>query len=577
MAFGEALDRPSRTSIQSTSNFCKGVQQFCSHTRFKMTFPVRISVHVNHPLGPWRQIYRFFGTDEINYVYMKDGEKLISKLGSLGGQQHQVFFRAHNQFTTGAGVHALKWGSTNAYTESDAGEPLYDWTVLDRIYDTYLAENVKPYVQFGFMPQALSTRPKPYQHKWTPTAPYSDIFTGWAYPPKDYKKWEDLVYNWTQHCVERYGVSECESWYWETWNEPDMEYWMGTPEEFYALNDHTVAGVRRALPNAKIGGPEITGRGQDFLQKFLQHCVDGKNAATGDSGCELDFSSFHAKGKPEYMPETKHVRMDVAQQLREIDASMAVIASFPQFKDKPIIIGESDPEGAAAAQGPQLAYRNGTLYSSYTAASFARKHDLSDRHGVNLEGAITWAFEFEDQPYFAGFRVLASNDIDLPVLNIFRMFAKMGGERLQSQSSGQIGLDDLLREGVRGDADVGAIASRDGDTVSIMVWHYHDDDLTGPAAAVELRLERMKWQHDSGAGKLTHLRVDFDHSNSYTQWLSLGSPQEPSTEEYKQLQSAATLATYRGETAVKQEEGYSILSFELPRQGVSLLMLEGME
>src|ERR1700712_5030498 len=122
-----------------------------------MTFHVQISIHGDKPVRKWRQIYRFFGTDEINYVYMKDGEKLISKLGSLG--QHQVFFRAHNQFTTGAGVHALKWGSTNAYTENVDGEAVYDWSILDRIYDTYLAGNVKPYVQFGFMPEALSTHP----------------------------------------------------------------------------------------------------------------------------------------------------------------------------------------------------------------------------------------------------------------------------------------------------------------------------------------------------------------------------------------------------------------------------------
>ena len=79
------------------------------------------------------------------------------------------------------------------------------------------------------------------------------------------------------------------------------------------------------------------------------------------------------------------------------------------MKSMPVIIGESDPEGCAACQGPHLAYRNGTMYSSYTAASFARKHDLADRHGINLEGALTWAFEFEDQRYFAGFRALASN------------------------------------------------------------------------------------------------------------------------------------------------------------------------
>lgn len=540
-----------------------------------MSFPVKVSVHGDQCLGPWRQIYRFFGCDEINYVYMKDGEKLLKKLGSLGDEQ--VFFRAHNQFTTGKGVHALKWSSTNAYNEDADGKAVYDWTILDRIYDTYLATNVKPYVQFGFIPEALSTHPEPYQHEWTSTSHYLEIFTGWTYPPKDYKKWEDLVFEWTKHCVERYGASECESWYWETWNEPDMEYWMGTPEEFYTLNDHTVAAVRRALPKAKLGGPEITGGGQDFLQKFLQHCVDGKNAATGERGCQLDFSSFHAKGKPEYIEEAKHVRMNVAHQLKEIDASLAVIASFPEFKNKPIVIGESDPEGAAAAQGPQLAYRNGTLYSSYTAASFARKHDLADKHDSNLEGAITWAFEFEDQPYFAGFRVLATNDIDLPVLNVFRMFAKMSGVRLRTHSSCQLALQKLLDEGVRADPDVGAIAARDGSTLAVMVWHYHDDDLAGPTAAVELQLEDLRWNHDSSDEKLTHYRVDFDHSNSYTHWLKMDSPQAPSAAEYKLLQDAARLTIYSGDTFVRTQSDTSTMSFELPRQGVSLIVLEGVE
>src|SRR5213076_849697 len=114
--------------------------------------------------------------------------------------------------------------------------------------------------------------------------------------------------------------------------------------------------------------------------------------------------------------------------LRAIDSSFAIIASFPELKSKPIVIGESDPDGCAACSArvyPPNGYRNGGLYASYTAASFARKHDLADRHGVNLEGALTWAFEFEDQPYFAGFRVMASNGLTLPVFNVHRMMAKM--------------------------------------------------------------------------------------------------------------------------------------------------------
>ena len=87
------------------------------------------------------------------------------------------------------------------------------------------------------MPEALSTKPVPYQHSWTPGG-RSSISTGWAYPPRDYKKWAELVYQWVRHAVDRYGRAEVETWYWEVWNEPNIFYWRGTPEEYHRLYDH---------------------------------------------------------------------------------------------------------------------------------------------------------------------------------------------------------------------------------------------------------------------------------------------------------------------------------------------------
>lgn len=171
------------------------------------------------------------------------------------------------------------------------------------------------------------------------------------------------------------------------------------------MHDHAAAAVRRAIPNARVGGPEIAGGfskdSVGYLRGFLDHCVNGTNVATGEKGSQLDFLSFHAKGQPEYLVD--HVRMGISHQLKDIDGGFSVIASYPTLKEKPIVIGESDPEGAAAAIAPELGYRNGTMYSSYTAASFARKHDIADKHGVNFAGALTWAFEFEDQPYLRAF------------------------------------------------------------------------------------------------------------------------------------------------------------------------------
>ena len=524
------------------------------------SFPVAIRVDAGQPLGELAPIWRFFGADEPNYAHMKDGRKLLRALGEL--RPKEVYLRTHNLLTTGDGTPALKWGSTNAYTEDAAGRPVYDWTILDRIFDTYLERGVRPYVEIGFMPRALSTKPAPYQHEWRPGLPYDAIYTGWGYPPRDYSRWAELVYRWVRHCVERYGEAEVATWYWETWNEANIGYWQGTPEEFLKLHDHAIAAVRRALPSARVGGPDMAGSDPKFLRAFLSHCLG--------EGTPLDFVAFHAKGRPRYVDG--HVRMGIAEHLATIDQGFATIASFPKLKRTPIVIGESDPEGCAACQGPQLAYRNGTMYSSYTAASFARKHELAERHGVRLEGALTWAFEFEDQPYFAGFRALSSNGLALPVLNVFRMFSKMGGQRVAAESSARVPLERILAEGVRGAADVAALASREANRLAVLVWHYHDDDVPGPAAAVELSLSGPP--DVVGSAKVAHYRIDEHHSNAYAAWKRMGSPIAPDRDQYRELEKTSALALLDSPAPARVERGAATPHFTLPRQGVSLLTIE---
>jgi xylan 1,4-beta-xylosidase len=532
------------------------------------SFAVSMRVDASSVRGPLKPIWRFFGADEPNYAYMKDGRKLIAEQGKLAPRR--VFFRAHNLLTTGDGTPALKWGSTNAYTEDSQGNPVYDWTIVDRIFDTYLQRGVKPYVQIGFMPQALSITPEPYRHNWTPEAKYDEIYTGWAYPPKDYKKWGDLAYEWAKHCVQKYGRAEVERWYWQTWNEANIGYWRGTPGEFRKLHDYAIDGVRRALPTAKVGGPDSAGHGGQWMRDLLEHQLRGTNHATGKIGTPIDFLSFHAKGRPTFLDG--HVRMGISAQLATIDEGFRIVASFPELKPKPIIIGESDPEGCAACQGPQLRYRNTTMYSSYTAASFARKHDLAERHGVNLEGAVTWAFEFEDQPYFAGFRALATNGIVLPVFNAFRMFSKMGSQRIAATSDSAVDLETMLKVGVRERPDVAALASRDGRRVTVLAWHYHDDDVAGPAAEVSLTVEGIGAK--AGSAKLKHFRIDAEHSNAYAAWLRMGSPEKPSPAQYAALEKASELAELTGPSRADVKGGRATIAFTLPRQAVSLLVID---
>jgi xylan 1,4-beta-xylosidase len=533
--------------------------------------PVRIHVDAGARSGPMAPMWAMFGYDEPNYTYTDNGKKLLSELAGLSPVP--VYVRAHNLLTSGDGTPALKWGSTNAYTEDADGRPKYDWTIVDRIFDAYVQRKMKPLVEIGFMPEALSTHPQPYKHDWK-AGTNAPLYTGWSYPPKDYNRWRDIVSEWARHSIQRYGKSEVESWYWEVWNEPDIGYWHGTPEEYQTLYDYAADGLKRVLPAARIGGPTVTGpngaRTQAFLRDFLEHCARGTNAATGRTGAPLDYISFHAKGAPRVVDG--HVRMSVSNQLRAIDNGFAIVASFPEFKATPIIIGESDPEGCAAcgvATNPENAYRNGTMYSSYTAEQLARTYELADLRGVNLRGALTWAFEFEGQPYFAGFRDLATNGLDKPVLNVFRMLGQMGGDRVRVESSGALAVAAVRDDGVRQAADVGALASRAERSIAVLVWHYHDDDLPAPPAAIDLTIAGVA----AATVRLTHERIDADHSNAYDAWKRLGSPQPPSPSQYQTLAREGGLRALEPERQVRVSGGEVRVSFELPRQGVSLVRL----
>lgn len=536
---------------------------------------VSIEVHADQPDGSIAPVWNYFGYDEPNYTYAPNGKKLLGELTALDASP--VYVRVHNLFTSGDGSASLKWGSTNVYSEDASGNPVYSWSIVDRIFDTFHAAGIKPLVEIGFMPEALSTHPEPYRHNFPNTA-VGGIYTGWAYPPKDYRKWSELVFQFADHLRKRFGDAEVKTWLWEVWNEPDIGYWQGTRDEYFKLYDVSVNAVLRALPEAKIGGPETTGPGTekaaDFLRAFLEHCAHEKNYASGKVGSHLDFISFHPKGSPTRQGD--HVQMGISHQLAAIERGFQIVASFPEWRQTPIILGESDPEGCAACsakENPQNAYRNGSLYGAYTVEVLNNILALAQRERVNFRGEVTWAFEFEDQPPFAGFRELATNGIDKPVLNAFRMLGMLGDERVKVVSSSGLSSDDVVHGGVRAEPDINAIATRGQNhrEVEILAWNYHDDDVPFPAAPISVKISGIP--ASATRCLLEHFRVDADHSNAFTAWKAMGSPQSLSTVQAEQLQSAGQLQLVTSPAWITTENGVAELRFDLPRQGLSLLRL----
>jgi xylan 1,4-beta-xylosidase len=531
--------------------------------------PVRVEVHAGSAIGPYIPIWNYFGADEPNFTYAPEGKKLLGELAALSPAP--VYFRTHNLLTTGDGKGSLKWGSTNVYTERPDGTPVYDFTVTDRIFDALTGAHVRPLVEIGFMPEALSSHPEPYRHDF----PNGGVFTGWSYPPKDeaaWKKWADLIVAYAAHLKTRYG-SQTDTWLWEVWNEPDIAYWHGTPAEYDRLYDVTAASIRRVLPSARIGGPEATGvsdHSEPFLRQFLEHCAHGANAATGGIGAPLDFISYHPKGHPTFVDG--HVVMSMATQLRAVERGMKVIASYPEWKNTPIILGESDPEGCGACLNPQNGYRNGPLYGASVTEATMRTYELARKYGLTVQGAVTWAFEFENQPIFASLRALATDGVDKPVLNAFRLMGKLGSRSgpsswIEATSSGALPLDQVVAQSITGAPDVNAVATRKPGEVDILLWNYGDADIEAPAASVHLAIDGLK-------GKIvleSQFRLDGAHSNAYRAWQTMGSPAQPTQEQLMQLDRAGLLEETLHNHPVNFDGGSAQMDLEVPREGIVVI------
>jgi xylan 1,4-beta-xylosidase len=372
-------------------------------------------------------------------------------------------------------------------------------------------------------------------------------------------------------------VERASSWLWEPWNEPESPYWRGTPEEFFKLYDHFAAGVKRALPRARVGGPHVTDpgwkRGDVFMSAFLEHCRSGHNAATGGRGAPLDFVAFHAKGTTR-LDARGRVEMNLRNHLKTIDTYGRIIASFPEFKHLPIYLGESDPEGCAgcpATLDPERDYRRTSQFAAYTAASFMRKQDLLARTGGELRGAVSWAFTFSEQPWFNGLRALTTNEVALPVFNAFKLLARMEPRRLAVNAPAMVPLDAIIEDGVRGEPDLGVVASIDEarQRLTILLWSYHDvagghDDRRD----VELRIEGLP-DSAPGARWLEHT-IDEASGNAYTAWLAMGSPQPPTADQVAALHAAAEMKT-APLLPTTVADGTARLVVSLPRHSVKLV------
>jgi xylan 1,4-beta-xylosidase len=538
-----------------------------------------IRVDASAWVGELAHNWNYIGYDEINYTYVPEGQELLAKFMEL--QEKSYYVRPHHLLCTGNCHGFYKWGSTNAYLEDDQGNPLYDWTIVDRVFDTLLEYRCKPFVEIGFMPQDLAD-PERYdmaKDNWT-AQQYRTV--GWACPPKDYHKWYDLVFNLVCHCLERYGADEIATWYWELWNEPDIFYWQGSIDEFNKLYDYTAAAVKAACPAARVGGPATTNpapgrRSAEFLDAFLDHCANGANYYSGQQGAALDFVTFHVKGGG-YRADPKHRKQNppsVKQILSNTRTGYEIISKYPAFKDLECILSEIDPDGWAAGgawDNINLNFRNTEYYPSFVAAAFDKVSKFAKRENWDLK-LLTWAFMFVGERCFEGTRAFSTQGIDKAILNLFRMYARMGTQEILFESSAAkdpLSYTDL--NGYGEEPDISGFATLSGSKgLEVLIYNHHDDWDLSSEHAIELEIASLPF--DSSDLVLKHYRIDQAHSNAYAEWVRLGRPMYPAAGQCQAIKSREGLELLEPPRKVRLYDGKLKLSFSLPVHGISLLCI----
>ena len=542
-----------------------------------------VSVDAGAPLGPLRRIWTSFGYDEINWTSTPTGKRHLRTIAAFAEQPY--FVRSHYVFNSGIGWSLPHWGAGNVYHEDTAGRPFYDFAIADQVYDAVVHAGHRPLVELAFTPRALVPEgaEKAFAFEPSPTQ-WSSYEAGlWAMPPRDYERWGGLVRALVAHCVARYGAGHVRGWLWELWNEPDIFYWRGTPEQFWALYDVTAAAVKAALPDAAVGGPTTTGdlgpgrRGNEFLRGFLAHCAR--------TGAPLDFVSFHTKGArftpwrvygPLGGPAPVKQSPSSLKMLREVRAALDAVSVHPKFRDLPCIVDECDasvPAHWGVYDNANFAYRNTEYFPVFQCKLMKKLLDLDARGGARVHQATTWSFYFEGERFFEGTRSLfTAQGIQKPVLNAYRMLRHLGETRLAVESTGAWS-SDRLDDGTAGMAEeIDALAAIGRDGLSVLVWRHADDQYAIDAheTAVTLRLARLPF---GGGARVSHWRIDAAHSNSHTVWRALGAPQDPSPDELRAIEQRQGLEELEPERTVAVRDSAATPEITLPLPSVSLLVV----
>ncbi|QEE29900.1 glycosyl hydrolase family 39 [Terriglobus albidus] len=388
------------------------------------------------------------------------------------------------------------------------GKPVYNFSYIDQIYDGLLENGVKPFVELSFMPKKLAADPNQLHAFW-----YKQNIS----PPKDYTLWDDMIRAFARHLVARYGIDEVATWYFEVWNEPNLDFWGGKPSmpTYYELYDHTARALKGVNDRIRVGGPSTAQAA--YAGEFLAHCKQ--------ANVPVDFVSSHVYANDtakdvfkteERIPRDSMVCRAVSKVHNEIAASA--------YPDIPFILSEYN---ASYANEPNV---TDSIFMGPWLADTIRQCDGL----VDVMSYWTFSDVFEEQgvvktPFYGGFGLLAERGIPKPAFNAFVLLHKLGDRRLELDS------DDVL-----------ATKTKSGG-LAIAVWNYAPPAGTGASYTQETYdgVPEKTFEvvvKGRGATSATVWRVDVNHGNVVKAYDDMGRPATPTQAQIVALKKAGALA-----------------------------------
>jgi xylan 1,4-beta-xylosidase len=417
--------------------------------------------------------------------------------------------------------HAIFHDEVGLYDEDAQGHPIYNFSYVDQIYDGLLANGMKPFVELSFMPNKLAASPV-YQAFW-----YKPNVS----PPKDWGKWDDLITTFVRHLVERYGIDEVSQWYFEVWNEPNLDFWAGKPSQstYWELYDHTALAVKKVDQRLRIGGPATAQAA--WVDAFIEHCTQQK--------IPLDFVSSHvyandsAKdvfGTNEDIPRDRMVCRAVEKVHKQIRASNA--PNLPLIWSEFNASYKNEPDVTDAVyMGPWLADTIRQCDGLVDMMSYWSFSDVFEEQGV------------VKTPFYGGYGLLAEDGIPKPAYEAVALLHKLGDQRLNVKSDSA-----LLTRGPNG-------------SLVMALWNYAPPGESGAAKKITVRFEHAK------AKKALLWRVDANHGDFHHAYADMGSPISPTQVQVEKLRHAVETPA---ETRVLKN---SELEVEVPSPGLVVVEL----